>query len=472
MTSEKSSHHTIEDTNSLIKHATVEQDTLFVKRYPPKPLNAKMVKYTLLRLVGYDIPVEYRPASQRREFEKSCLSIWHAKGFHVPHVLPLPRNVSDNPPGLAMEMIHGDRIDRYLANDTLSNEEKLSTLSEVYAEMRNRHCFAIFEENHRLIHYDANLRNLIIRFGQPYHLDFEMGHLKEDIEHSAAREVKKFSLQVLNVLGRDWLDQIIELLITRYNIRLIVYKLIDEELKRPLMKLHVRRDQKRKQRNTGLITKIDLAMGLQSFIGAQSQRKSSEANNIELRQAMETSWDGRFYQSLDDSDFRGRDMNHRYAVMGFPDRFQNQSLLDIGCNIGRICVDAKKRGASRAVGFDNRNDVIDAMNRYFSKTGTDITLYTFNINDGVEALKSLIGPEMFDYVCALSIWSHVQQQRLWEIINTYCAKVCFFEDNYPSRVKSLDHLQNLLRENLNFSSIEFLGFTTDRGVRSVFRLTK
>jgi SAM-dependent methyltransferase len=165
-------------------------------------------------------------------------------------------------------------------------------------------------------------------------------------------------------------------------------------------------------------------------------------------------------------------MAHRYAVMGAPENFENASVLDIGCNIGRICMDAKKRGAARAIGIDYRRDVVDAMNGYFKQIGIDVSLFTFDINEGVESLQSIIGPASFEYVFALSIWSHVDQQKLWSIINRFCAKVCFFEDNCPSRVKSLDKLKRILEENLHFRKIEFMGFTTDRGVRAVYRLGK
>ena len=53
-----------------------------------------------------------------------------------------------------------------------------------------------------------------------------------------------------------------------------------------------------------------------------------------------------------------------------------------------------------------------------------------------------------------------------------CQEVCYFEDNSPSRVKSLERLEQVLRENLKFSVVDFLGFTTDRGVRAVYRLSK
>ena len=73
---------------------------------------------------------------------------------------------------------------------------------------------------------------------------------------------------------------------------------------------------------------------------------------------------------------------------------------------------------------------------------------------------------------ALAIWSHVNQQKLWEIIDTLSADVLYFEDNAPSRVHSLTQVEAILRKHLSFEKVEFLGFTTDRGVRAVFRLQR
>ena len=56
------------------------------------------------------------------------------------------------------------------------------------------------------------------------------------------------------------------------------------------------------------------------------------------------------YQSLDGMSGI-RDMNHRFEVMGFPESFDGETVIDIGCSIGAICFEAKKRGAKRVVGI-------------------------------------------------------------------------------------------------------------------------
>jgi SAM-dependent methyltransferase/tRNA A-37 threonylcarbamoyl transferase component Bud32 len=464
---------TVRDRNVIEYHGDGSGSSrIVVKQYRPKSFRGKMIKYTLLRKFGVDVPIEYLPPAQRRDFERECLILWQSKGFKVPEIRPVPEHLKPNTPHIGLAAVRGERLDHLLVDPLRGLDDKLALIENTYEEMRRRHCIAIFEQNHRLVHYDANLRNFIMQEGQPVHIDFEMGHLGEDIEKSATREAKKFTLQVLNVLKTEYADRVIQILLSRYNITSIIRRMIDEEFKRPFLRIHLRRDRKRKRRTPGLLTKIDLAVKLREHTWGRADRNDLERHSDELLEAIETSWDGKFYQSLDDCDPRGRDMGHRYAVMGVPEKFDNASILDIGCNIGRICMDAKLRGAGRAVGIDYRKDVVDAMNRYLKQKGIDVSLFAFDINEGVEPLQSIIGPASFEYVFALSIWSHVDQQKLWGIINRFCTKVCFFEDHYPSRVRSLDKLKSMLEENLHFRKIEFMGFTTDRGVRAVYRLEK
>lgn len=459
------------DSNSIEIWRENGKDPLIIKRYHPKPANLKMKKYTLLRYLGRQIPVEYLPPAQRRDFEKDCLRLWHQKGFKAPEQRSLPTGSNADLPALAIEFIKGKRLDQLLRASGLTDADVFDIMHDVFAEMRARHCIAIFEQEHRLIHYDANIRNLIYKDGQTIHIDFEMGHLDESINKSAAREVLKLLLQVLNQLGNARFDAILDLVVAAYGIRHILQRIVKENLDQKLLWYHLRRDQHRKKKNSGLITKFDVARGLQDRLMPDRQQQENVSRDHKLHQALETSWDGKFYQSLDDSDPRGRDMNHRYDVMQFPDSFKDLSVLDIGCNIGRICFDAKLRGAKRAVGIDNRGDVVTAMNRYYQEKDIDIELFAFDINEGLDGFRGNVGQTQFDYVFALSIWSHIDKEKLWEIINGCEPRVCILEDNAPSRIRSLDRIEDILMKNLNFSNIEFLGFTTDRGVRAVFRLT-
>jgi len=139
----------------------------------------------------------------------------------------------------------------------------------------------------------------------------------------------------------------------------------DKVLDRPFLQHHLRRDRKRKAKRPLLITKIDVAQALRQ----RFQAPAPSITDTVLRDAINTSWDGRLYQSFSDNNPRGCDMAHRYQVMQFPESLAGKALLDIGCNLGRVCLDAEQRGAVRTVGIDHREDVMGAMNRYCRDKG-------------------------------------------------------------------------------------------------------
>lgn len=178
------------------------------------------------------------------------------------------------------------------------------------------------------------------------------------------------------------------------------------------------------------------------------------------------------YQTVDPSLPGIRDMEHRYQIMNFPKSFNGETVIDIGCNIGMICFDAKRRGASRVIGIDNRSETIEVAKKLAIELELDVEFYTFDVNDGLDVLKGLIGEEQFDHVFALSIWGHVDKPTLANLINYYSSKVCWFEGHAAGwtddRREKMEHELSSL---LNFKYYEYLGETTDRNPRQNFKLS-
>ena len=122
-----------------------------------------------------------------------------------------------------------------------------------------------------------------------------------------------------------------------------------------------------------------------------------------------------------------RDMNHRFKVMNFPKSFDGETVIDFGCSAGAICLEAKKRGAKRVVGLDYKAETIDVAKSLAKELNLDIEFYTFNIDDGINHLKQIIGEDKFDHVFALAIWAHCDENKLADMINHYTDKICWFE---------------------------------------------
>ena len=175
------------------------------------------------------------------------------------------------------------------------------------------------------------------------------------------------------------------------------------------------------------------------------------------------------YQSIDEEGMPGiRDMNLRFSLMKLPDDMSGKSVLDIGCSLGRVCVKAHELGAARCVGLEYDKETHVVANKYMNELGYPVEILQFDVNDGLDALKELIGEEQFDYVFALSIINHVDSGSLWEIINYYTKDTLWFEHHAR---RSMDGTLKLLRRNTGFDNYEFLGYITDRGKRPNFKIT-
>jgi len=178
------------------------------------------------------------------------------------------------------------------------------------------------------------------------------------------------------------------------------------------------------------------------------------------------------YQTVDSSLPGIRNMEHRYDIIGFPKSFNGETVIDIGCNIGMICFDAKRRGAKRVVGIDYKEETIDVAKKLAKELNLDVEFYTFDVNDGLEKLKSVIGDEKFDHVFALSIWGHVDKLRLADIINYYLDKICWFEGHAAGWTgDTKEKMDSELTHLLNFKSYEYLGETIDRNPRQNYKLS-
>ena len=178
------------------------------------------------------------------------------------------------------------------------------------------------------------------------------------------------------------------------------------------------------------------------------------------------------YQTVDPSLPGIRNMEHRYDIMNFPKSFNGETVLDIGCNIGMICFDAKRRGAKRVVGIDYKQETIEVAKKLAKKFNLDVEFYTFNVDSGLDVLKSIIGEDVFDHVFALSIWGHVNKQYLANIINFYSDKLCWFEGHEAGWTGDTRNKIELdLERLLNFKYYEFIGQTTDRNPRQNYKLS-
>ena len=81
-------------------------------------------------------------------------------------------------------------------------------------------------------------------------------------------------------------------------------------------------------------------------------------NNKSLNEIYEKVYkDGKetFFSRFED----GKDISESNTIIWNAIDWSAKTVIDIGCSIGAICFEAKKRGAKRVVGIDYRKETID-----------------------------------------------------------------------------------------------------------------
>lgn len=175
------------------------------------------------------------------------------------------------------------------------------------------------------------------------------------------------------------------------------------------------------------------------------------------------------YQSLGDLKGR-RDIQHRCKIMKLPSDFGKRTVLDIGCNLGAMCIEAAKRNAGRVVGIDCHQKTIDIAKEYASAIGfSNIEYYVYNIDNGLAPLQKIIGNDKFDVLFVLSVLNNIKRSSLNDIIKYYCGSSLYLEGHSKQTKKELI---KYLERKFDFDNIHYLGNTTDKYTRANFLATK
>jgi tRNA A-37 threonylcarbamoyl transferase component Bud32 len=176
---------------------------VIIKWHRPKKHHFSYYKYRALRLLGYPIPFEFRSEAARCAHEREIYAHWHAEGYKVPRLIDDPSIELPGPAAhcLVLEFIEGQDLNVLLADEGLERGQRLETVARLFAETDRRHRQVFARRDRRLIKYDANLRNIIVRDGELIHVDFECGRIAETLERGAAREIARCAVDAIKALG-------------------------------------------------------------------------------------------------------------------------------------------------------------------------------------------------------------------------------------------------------------------------------
>ena len=143
-----------------------------------------------------------------------------------------------------------------------------------------------------------------------------------------------------------------------------------------------------------------------------------------------------------------RNTNERMKIMGIPEKMENYSILDLGCNLGSITCECWKRGARHIMGLDNEKDYIDCARDLARHNGYNISYFVKDLTK-VEEVAISIGSffkqteRPINIIFALSLYKHVKG-KLFEVLDRLKWHVCYIESNNAPEGEQTPHCQEII----------------------------
>jgi len=170
-----------------------------------------------------------------------------------------------------------------------------------------------------------------------------------------------------------------------------------------------------------------------------------------------------------------RDTLYRFDKMDLPKNFTGMSLLDLGAQLGSMSIEAYRRGARNILGLEYEQDFIDcatelAQYNYMSIVYKHADLK--NLNSTIDTIHGFFGKEnTVDIVLALSLTKHVGVLNLYHILRNFKWKYCYIEGHNCNGDLNTPHCQDIVKNLVSKFTHTFIGFTEDRSIRPVWKLT-
>ena len=214
-------------------------------------------KYIVKSYLGVD-------AAERCELERSRLNHWKNHFFRVPDFLD-GQQVALDAPHLLIDFIPGVNLSDVLKDEMFSYEVKRGQLEQVYLENVKRHISAIENNDQMLVHTDPNTDNILLVDDFYVTIDFEHPSKERPILEAIAHEVATFTRRTLTDLGREHISDVVELICHCYTKKPeILEKVCQLTLGRNFQFYHRYKDNQKKVKKLGLVTRYDVADALRA----------------------------------------------------------------------------------------------------------------------------------------------------------------------------------------------------------------
>jgi 2-polyprenyl-3-methyl-5-hydroxy-6-metoxy-1,4-benzoquinol methylase len=167
-----------------------------------------------------------------------------------------------------------------------------------------------------------------------------------------------------------------------------------------------------------------------------------------------------------------RDTLYRFERMELPTDFTGKTVLDLGCQLGAMSIEAYRRGARDILGIENEIDFLDCAIELAKYNNMPITYKQANLSSMGTTSNIIKGhfAAPVDIVLALSLTKHVGVEILRILLNHFAWKVCYIEGHNCNGDLNTPHCQDIRANLVNKFNNTFIGFTEDRNTRPVWKL--
>lgn len=169
-----------------------------------------------------------------------------------------------------------------------------------------------------------------------------------------------------------------------------------------------------------------------------------------------------------------RDTLKRFKTMKIDSSDLNgKTILDIGCNLGAICLYCHIHGARYIVGIDGEIDYIDCARDLAKINNAPINYMKMDLTDTrTIGYIQKIFPMGIDILFALSIFKHIGN-ALWPILTVAKWKTAYVESHNAPEGDETDHVKTMsaAMKGINCKMTK-LGVTNDRSPRIVWKLER
>jgi len=171
-----------------------------------------------------------------------------------------------------------------------------------------------------------------------------------------------------------------------------------------------------------------------------------------------------------------RDTIYRLNKMGIPESLEGKNVVDLGSQLGSVALECYRRGARKVTGLEHEKDYVDCARRLARINKFQINFLQWDLKKVEETWGYLnkYYPKGIDVLFMLSMYKHILPEEFSRLLHGINWKTCYVESNNAPNGLETGHVADMIKifNSLNNCKVDFLGWTSDRSPRAIWKLER